>query len=60
MPGQQGVPPEAMGMMTPEAMGIPPGGPPGDFQQMMGQPLSEQEMLEQLMMQGGAPMPPPM
>jgi len=58
--GQQGVPPEAMGMMTPEAMGIPPGGLPGDFQAMQGQPLPDDEMLRQLMMQGGAPMPPQM
>lgn len=54
--GLPGIPPEAAGMMTPEMMGIPPGGPPGQFQQMMGEPLSDDEMLQRLMGPQGPPM----
>lgn len=52
-PGLPGIPPEAAGQMTPEMMGIPPGGPPGQFQALMGEPLSDEEMLQRLT--GGQP-----
>lgn len=40
-------PPEAQGMLTPEMMGLGPTPPPGLFQEMTGQPLSEEDMLRQ-------------
>lgn len=73
MPPDMGMPPGAMGppgmpgmasgpgsLMTPEMMGIPPtGGPPGMFQEMQGQPLTDEEIARRLM-GPGAGGPPPM
>jgi hypothetical protein len=53
-----GGPPPEMGGMTPEMMGIPPtGGPPGMYQELTGQPLTDEEMQRRLMEQGGG-LPP--
>jgi hypothetical protein len=45
------------GQMTPEMLGIPPGAPTGQFDQMMGGPPPSEEDLLRGMMGGG--MPPP-
>ena len=48
-PGLPGIPGEMTGQLTPEMLGIPPGAPPGMFQELMGQPLSEEEMMRRQM-----------
>jgi hypothetical protein len=46
-PGLQGMPPEAMGQMTPESLGLQDA-PPGTFDQMMGQPQSDMDLMRQM------------
>lgn len=52
-PGLPGVPPQMAGQMTPDALGIPPGAPPGMFDQLMGgAPPTDEELLRSM---GGIP-----
>lgn len=56
-PGLPGMPPQEVGQFTPDMLGIPPGAPPGQFDQMLGgEGLSEEELLRRLT--GGAGTPP--
>jgi hypothetical protein len=51
MPGVQGLPPQAQGMPSPELMGlgaVNPEAAPGTYQQMIGQPMGEEEELDAL------------
>lgn len=60
LPGAPGMSPESMGQLTPEMLGIPPSAPPGTFNEMTGQPLSEQELLDAIARQSGGAGPLPL
>lgn len=54
--GAQGISGPMMGQFSPQSLGVPPGGPPGQFDQMMGNEPSEQDILNQLIGGGQPPM----
>lgn len=56
-PGVEGMPPQMMGQVAPDdiGLGVPGMNPPGTFQEMMGEPLTDDEILRRL---SGGGMPP--
>ncbi len=53
--GLPGVPPQMAAQISPDQLGIPPGAPPGTFDQLMGGPPPTDEELLRGMMGGGMP-----
>lgn len=54
--GLPNVPPQMAGQLTPDQLGLPPGAPPGMFDQLMGGPPPSEEDLLNGMMGGQPPM----
>lgn len=52
-PGLTGISPESAGQLTPEMLGIPPTAPPGTFNQAIGEPLTDEEIRQQMAARNG-------